>query len=161
MKTHWKKLAGWLAISIIIVVLDQISKLWAVNILKPLGSLQLIPGIIGFRYAENTGAAFSAFSESTVLLSLVSAAVCLIVAGVMVRYSGAKAHFMLPLSMVLAGGVGNLIDRLTLGYVVDFFELQFMRFAIFNIADISITIGAALLFIVLLFGGEKNAGLEN
>ena len=67
----------------------------------------------------------------------------------------------LSLSMIFAGGVGNLIDRIRLGYVIDFFELQFMDFAIFNVADICITIGAALLFIALMRGGEGNARMEN
>ena len=66
----------------------------------------------------------------------------------------------LSLSMVLAGGVGNLSDRVARGYVVDYIELQFMRFAIFNAADVFITVGAALLFVALLCGGERNGRMD-
>ena len=121
--------------------------------------MSLIDGVIGFRYAENTGAAFSALSGATVFLSVFSLAICIAIAIYMIRSTeGARA--LLPLSMILAGGVGNLMDRVSYGYVVDFFELQFMKFAIFNVADICITAGAALLFAVLLFGGEKRGRMD-
>jgi len=78
----------------------------------------------------------------------------------MLRHPEETILMQQALALVLAGGVGNLIDRIRCGYVVDFIELQFIDFAIFNAADIFITSGAVLLFIVLLLGGERNARMD-
>ena len=150
-----------LASSVLLLLIDWFSKRWAETGLAAVGKMPLIEGIIGLRYAENTGAAFSAFSGATALLSLFSVAVCIVVLAYLFKHPEMGVLSKASLSMIFAGGVGNLIDRITLGYVVDFFELQFMDFAIFNVADICITVGAVLLFIALLRGGEGNARMEN
>ena len=150
-----------LVISVLLLLIDWVSKRWAENVLAAVRTMPLIKGIVGLRYAENTGAAFSAFSGATALLSVFSAAVCIAVLIYLLKHPEMDMLSKLSFSMVFAGGVGNLIDRITLGYVVDFFELQFIDFAIFNVADIYITVGAALLFIALLRGGEGNARMEN
>ncbi len=160
MKKEMMRGAGWLMLSAVLVLIDQASKRWAQTVLAPQQTVELWKGVIGFRYAENTGAAFSAFSGATAALGVFSLAVCVVVAVWMIMNPKAGVRMMLPLSMILAGGVGNLIDRLAHGYVVDFFELQFVEFAIFNVADICITVGAALLFIVLLRGGEKSGRVD-
>ena len=152
--------AGWLTVSAALVLMDQISKLWAERTLLTGGGMPLIAGVVGFRYAENTGAAFSALSGSTALLSVVSLAICAAVAVYLLRHPEADWLTKLSLSLILAGGAGNLIDRIARGYVIDFIELLFMKFAIFNWADICVTAGAALLFIALLRGGEKSGGME-
>lgn len=144
----------WLMLSAALFAADYFSKRWAESFLKGSERRVLIPGVLGLRYAENTGAAFSALSGATVFLSLVSVAVCIAVAVYMVIRSQ-KWFMQLPLSMILAGGLGNLIDRVTCGFVIDYFELLFVRFAIFNLADIYITVGAAALMLALLFGGEQ------
>lgn len=156
-----KKTPAYLALSVFLLLVDIFSKRWAETVLAPVSSMPLIKGVVGLRYAENTGAAFSAFSGSTVFLSVFSLLVCIAVLIYMIRHPNAGWLCNLSLSMVLAGGVGNLIDRMTRGYVVDMFEVQFIEFAIFNVADICITVGAALLFIALLRGGERNARLED
>lgn len=140
--------------------LDRVTKYWANTFLRamPGGQKALIPGLIGFLYAENTGAAFSFMRNNTILLTVFT---FLLVVGVFL-------YILLNRSMgrgmtaalwaVFAGGAGNLYDRIAYGYVVDFFEVQFMRFAIFNVADVYITCGAVLFCVLLLFearGGEK------
>ena len=160
MKKRKMTSALWLSVSAALILIDWLSKRWAETILAPQGTASLIEGVIGFRYAENTGAAFSVFSGATALLSAFSLAVCAAVAVYMIRHPESGVLMQMSLSMVLAGGVGNLIDRITRGYVIDFFELQFMEFAVFNVADICITAGAALLFIALLCGGEKNGRVD-
>ena len=160
MKSNKVKTAGWFALSAILVIIDQLSKGWASGVLKDLRSLPLIEGVVGLRYAENTGAAFSSFSGATYLLIAFSLAVCAAVAVHMLRHPEETILMQQALALVLAGGVGNLIDRIRCGYVVDFIELQFIDFAIFNAADIFITSGAVLLFIVLLLGGERNARMD-
>lgn len=148
------KSIGWLTLSTVLLIIDEITKYWADSVLRLTGPQGLIPGILGLKYAQNTGAAFSAFSGATIGLSLVSLAVC---AGIVIFIIRKPMWWpvALSLSVILAGGAGNLIDRLFRGYVVDFFEVLFIRFAIFNVADVYITTGAAFLIILLLFGGEK------
>lgn len=161
MKLSKMKSAGWFALSATLVFIDQLSKGWASGVLKGLRSLPLIEGVVGLRYAENTGAAFSSFSGAIDLLIAFSLVVCVTVAVHMLRHPEENIAMQLSLSLILAGGVGNLIDRIHCGYVVDFIELQFVDFAIFNAADIFITSGAVLLFIVLMLGGERNARMDH
>lgn len=154
MKKHRISCLLWLTLSAILILADYLLKRWAETALKGNGRLILIENVLGLRYAENTGAAFSALSGATGLLSLVSLIVCVTVIVFMV-IRPQRWFVQLPLSMILAGGMGNMIDRLTLGYVVDYFEFLFMKFAIFNLADVFITVGAALLVLVLLIGGDE------
>lgn len=153
MKKHRISCLLWLTLSAILILADYLLKRWAETALKGNGRLILIENVLGLRYAENTGAAFSALSGATGLLSLVSLIVCVTVIVFMV-IRPQRWFVQLPLSMILVGGMGNMIDRLTLGYVVDYFEFLFMKFAIFNLADVFITVGAALLVLVLLIGGD-------
>ena len=150
-----------LSFSMLLMMIDVMSKKWAESVLAPLGSMPLVRGIIGLRYAENTGAAFSAFSNSTMLLSVVSAIICAGVLIYMLRHPQCDWMAGSSLAMILSGGIGNLLDRMTRGYVVDFFELQFVEFAVFNVADICITAGAVLLFIALLRGGEEHGRMAD
>ncbi len=139
----------------VLLASDVLSKCWAVEVLAPLGEMPLIDGLIGLRYARNFGAAFSSFSGATLMLSAVSLIVCTGAAWYLMKNIGMHPLAGVSLTMIFAGGIGNLIDRVTRGYVVDFFEFQFIEFAIFNVADVFITVGAGLLFIALMLGGEE------
>lgn len=151
----------WGSVVVLLLLADRISKLWVQTVLRPIGTMPLLPGFIMLRYAENTGAAFSAFSGATVFLSFLSIAVCIGIAAWILYRPQCGKLLCGGLSTVLAGGLGNLIDRIAYGYVVDFLELQFIHFAIFNVADICITVGAGLIFIALLVDGrEKNGGMD-
>lgn len=153
---------AWLGVSVALLLLDQISKYWAVQVLGSGGEIAFLPGILGLRYAENTGAAFSAFSGANAMLSIVSAAVCVIILVALLRNRSQSKIMQLGLSAVLAGGLGNLIDRAARGYVVDFLEIQFMRFAIFNVADVCVTVGAGLIILALaLHGGNSNGRMDS
>lgn len=148
------------------LVIDQLTKLWAA---QNLGGevLSFIPGILNFRYVENTGAAFGMFSNGTLLLTILSAVMSVVLVVILVKYRRQMGRFMkVALALVLAGALGNLIDRLALGYVVDFIEFDFVHFAVFNIADTCVTIGAIMMAVYLLFlherwKGKKGAVLEN
>jgi len=159
MKKGSLKSACWMAVAAALVLTDWLTKRWAEQALAPVGRMALWDGVVGFCYAENTGAAFSSFSGATMLLGIVSLVICIGVAVYKLRHPEADWLTQSALSMVLAGGIGNLIDRIVRGYVVDFIEVLFIEFAIFNVADICVTVGAALLFIALLRGGEKNDGM--
>lgn len=150
--------SGWLFLSTALLLLDVISKYWAENTLRGNGRQVVIRGILGFRYAQNTGAAFNALSGATVFLSLLSIVLCVAVAFYMFR-KPSRWYVQLSLSMILAGGLGNLLDRLIRGYVVDYLEFLFVNFAIFNMADVYITIGTTALAFTVLRGGDKIGGM--
>ena len=139
-------------IAIVAVALDQISKYFVVQTMYN-SSAEFIPGFIGFRYCENTGAAFSFFDDGTIILTILSFILFALLVYIMAKVRKSKGPWQVNacLAMIAGGAAGNLIDRLFLGYVVDFIEFQFMNFAIFNVADCFICVGAAVLIIYLLF----------
>lgn len=156
-----KRTTGYFLLSGALVAADQMVKRWAYHVLRPVGEIPLIRGLIGLRYAENTGAAFSAFSGATELLGVFSLIVCAALAVWMIRRPGMPSAMMISLAAIMAGGVGNLIDRAALGYVIDLFEFQFVRFAVFNVADICITLGSIGLFISILLGGDDHGRMAD
>ena len=105
---------------------------------------EVLPGILQFTYVKNTGAAFSAFSGKTAWVTAVSVILVLLVLGYLAFGKNVHKCTRLGLWLIVAGGLGNLYDRLALGYVVDFIEVLFVRFAIFNFADVCICCGAVL-----------------
>ena len=148
----------------VLTAADQVIKLFVERFLAPVGTAEFINGFIGWNYVRNTGAAFGSFSDNTVLLSVVTGAVLL--AGiVLIAMKKVKSKFCLVCAvMIISGGLGNLIDRVLKGYVVDFIDLQFMNFAVFNFADILVTVGAfALMFYVIadIFRDRKKSGEKN
>ena len=148
----------------VLTAADQVIKLFVERFLAPVGTAEFINGFIGWNYVRNTGAAFGSFSDNTVLLSVVTGAV-LLTGIVLIAMKKVKSRFCLVCAvMIISGGLGNLIDRVLKGYVVDFIDLQFMNFAVFNFADILVTVGAfALMFYVIadIFRDRKKSGEKN
>lgn len=144
-----------------LVVLDQIVK-YLVRANIPLGgSVPFIPYLLDLTYVQNTGAAFSILRQHTWLLTLTSAVVVLAMCFFLVKGFFKNRLGLFSAALVLAGGVGNLIDRVLFGYVTDMFQTTFMEFAVFNVADCCITVGVPLLFLyVWLYVGkdEKKEG---
>lgn len=129
----------------VLTVIDQLTKYAAVATVKVNGPKDFLFGLMQFRYVENTGAAFSMFSENTSVLAVFSA-VLIIAALVLLLLRKVKSNFINTcIVLVIAGGIGNVIDRVRLGYVVDFIEPLFIDFAVFNFADCCITVGAFML----------------
>lgn len=136
---------GWIAL--LVLILDQISKLAARQLRS---AITLIPGVLGLKYAENTGMAFSLLAGKPWLLGILSGVLILLGYGFLRRYRlGTPAA--VAAMLMLGGAVGNMIDRLFTGYVVDMIEVLFVDFAIFNIADAALTVGCALMAWSLLF----------
>lgn len=149
----------WIIMAVLIVAFDQLAKLIVVSTLSVTDSVRIIPGVIDFVFVKNTGAAFSILSDGTVLLSVVSVLFCI---GVGVFWYVKKPKDKLlcsSLAMLFSGAMGNALDRIFRGFVVDFILAKFIDFPVFNIADIAITCGAALLIIHMLFFDkeDKNA----
>ncbi len=143
---------------ICLVGLDQLVKWWVRSSI-PLGeSIPFIPHLIDLTYTQNTGAAFSSFSGMTWLLTLVSLGASIVVAVLLAKNYFPGAWGKLSLSLILAGAVGNLIDRALLGFVTDMFETTFMDFAVFNVADICVVAGGFLMvfYVLLLWDKDKD-----
>lgn len=133
-------------IAVLTVIVDQIVK-WAC--LSLTGSVTLIPHVLALTYAENTGMAFSLFSGRAWLLGVVSA-LCILAGWLVLRRYKLGRLSRIAAMLMLGGAVGNMLDRFFRGYVVDMFEVLFVEFAIFNVADAALTIGTALMALSLL-----------
>ena len=141
-----------------LVVLDQLVK-FLVRAYIPLGGdVPFLPHILQLTYVQNTGAAFSIFSQHTWILTVVSLVVSVALAVLLLKKVFPHPLAMLTLSLVLAGAVGNLIDRVFRGFVVDMFNVLFMDFAVFNVADICVVVGGFAAVIYYLFFYEKLEG---
>ena len=144
----------------LIIAFDQITKYLAKSYLAPDKSVDFIKGFVEFRYAENTGVAFSFFSGGRWFFIAFTAII--IVACIVYMFKKTQNNLWLywSLGVVIAGAVGNLIDRIVLSYVVDFINPTFVNFAIFNIADCAVTLGAVSLVACLLTDAFKKDNKE-
>ena len=136
---------------------DQLFKHWVSGTTPLGGTMDLIPGVLGLTHVRNTGMAFSMLSRHTWLLAVVSAVVALLLIWLILK-GKLTGWEKMALALVLGGDVGNLIDRVFLGYVVDMINPEFVRFAVFNLADSFIDVGAVLfcvLYIVRSFREER------
>lgn len=137
-----------LVLGLVLVGLDQWSKFWTVEHIA-LGEVKPFwSGVFSLTYLQNRGAAFSILQDQRWFFILVT---LIFLGGAVVYFIKAKNSWLilLPLTLMMAGGVGNFIDRLRLGYVVDMVQLDFMEFAIFNVADSYLTVGVLLMFVAL------------
>ena len=145
----------YLVLSVLMVATDLITKhLITTNLL--LGqSIPLIDNVFHLTYVRNTGAAFSILAGQRWFLVLLPAIVVAVILGYIIVKKPKNNLLMLSLSMIVSGGIGNLIDRIRFGYVVDFFDFCLINFPVFNVADIWVTLGATLFIILALFSKEK------
>ena len=142
-------------VAAVILALDQWVKYW-VTVNLPLGeSIPLLPGFMQLRTVHNYGAAWSSFSGMRWLLVAVTSVIVLAVAYVLVRRIVRHPLGVAACFLILSGGLGNIIDRVRLGYVVDMFDFQFMNYPVFNVADIAVVCGAVLAAVYYLWFYEK------
>ena len=150
----------WSLLVLVIIALDQLAKYWVVENIGITDAFKIIPGIIDFVYVKNRGGAFSFLSQKTygiIFLSIVSLLFCVAVIFFIIKKKPKSKLLLVSLGCMLGGAVGNVIDRIFRGFVVDFIETKFISFPVFNIADIAIVTGAILMILyVLFFDKEKN-----
>jgi signal peptidase II len=123
-------------------------------------SARLIPHVLNLTYVRNEGAAFGLFPGRQPIFIVTSCLVLFVIAAFWRRSRPVQWPVVVALGLVTAGAVGNLIDRLVLGYVTDYFEFGFVEFPVFNVADSCIVIGVAILMFWILFGPEESSDAE-
>ena len=165
-----KKRTSYFIISIIIIaglVLDLVTKsIFAKYFASAVDDIIVIPNFLKFTFVKNTGAAYGMFGDSTVMLTIVS--LVFIIAFAIYDYFNHSNNiwYVLGLSMIVSGAIGNLVDRLFLGFVRDFISCSLFSF-VFNIADLLITVGVICFIIYLIISivkeqkEKKNNGLDN
>ena len=132
------------------VILDQLTKVLATEFLKPLPTFPIIEGVIHLTYHENRGAAFGMLADHRWVFLTIST---VMIVGLSIYLFLGKCENMLygvSISMIIGGGIGNMIDRLGAGFVVDFIDFRLINFAIFNGADSFVCVGAGLLILALI-----------
>ncbi len=152
-----KRAFSSVVMTLLLVVFDMFTKALAVSKLKGEEPFVLLSGILEFTYVENRGAAFGFLSDMgngpVIFFSIAATMISVLIFVLLMKLPGAKRYIPLSIDLVfvMAGAVGNLIDRLTRSYVVDFIYFKFIDFPVFNVADIYITCSVFVLFLLLIF----------
>lgn len=138
----------------LLVVIDQLIKQWATAVLQPLGAWTVLPGVLELRYFLNDGMAFSMLAgKQTLLIGMTSLMLLCVFLVLLLRKMGPWER--ISWTLILGGGVGNLIDRVVSGVVVDYVNFLFVDFAVFNFADVCITTGVVMLMLWVLYDSCK------
>jgi signal peptidase II len=160
-RTRKPNALAWLWLSLVVISLDQLTKAIVIGALEPQVPHEVIPHLLNWTLAYNTGAAFSflagAHGWPRWFFSVLAIVISVVLARWLARMPRADWRSALPLALVIGGALGNLIDRLRIGYVTDFIQVYYQQWAFpsFNVADSAISVGAALLVWFGLFGGSK------
>lgn len=147
-------------IILLLIALDQLSKLAVLRHLAGGGEVEIIPGFFRLLYVENRGAAFGILQEGRPLFIVITLAViAFLLYGIYFKRNEVRGMLRVALVLILAGAVGNFIDRLRLHFVVDFLSFRFFGhdFAVFNLADSMIVVGTILLMLHVFLGDEKSS----
>lgn len=144
-------------LTVLVAGIDQILKFWTVSNLKGNEDISLLNGLLKFTYVENRGAAFGIMQGAKYLFILLVILLLIFYLYVMIKKKFDSKVLILGLSLIVGGGIGNAIDRLFLGYVVDYIKLSFFS-PVCNFADYCITAGTVLVLIYICFGKVKNQG---
>lgn len=141
-----------------LVALDQYTKYLAVIHLKDKPAFNIINGILELNYLENKGAAFGMLQNQKAFFIFVAVVILGVIGYVLLKTPDKKKYRILHLllSLIAAGAIGNMIDRIRLNYVVDFIYFVLINFPIFNVADIYVTVSTAVLVFLLLFVYKEN-----
>ena len=159
LSTHIKNLIPTLAIAVFIVLFDQVTKLLVRDKLAIVGTIEVIRRFFELSYSENTGAAFGSFQGRNGIFIIVN---FLAIIFIFIYYKRFKENMWMKISLgfILGGALGNLIDRLFIGFVTDFIRIRLwfihsFWWPNFNIADAGVTVGAIILIIVLFIDSYK------
>ncbi|MBC2575630.1 signal peptidase II [Peptostreptococcus canis] len=141
---------------VILVGIDQITKYVSQNMLQENSSISIIEGIFDLTYVENRGAAFGLFQNKQFIFVAIAILVTIVGIGYIHKVKNNKLS-KISIAMIISGAIGNLIDRIRLGYVIDFFDFKFIWSYVFNFADVLVVLGTILLCICMFFEEKKNS----
>lgn len=139
-----------LGLSLVVALIDYIIKILVLNNLKPIGSLAVIPGLFSLTYVENRGAAFGMLSDARWIFIVFTFIVIAVLIYFIFKKRITSKLFNISAILIIGGGIGNLIDRIFYGFVVDYLSVSFFP-PVCNFADYCITVGAGLMVIYLIF----------
>jgi signal peptidase II len=142
-------------IVVAIVILDRVTKYYAITFLKDIGSIEIVKGIFSLTYVENRGAAFGILQNQRWFFIILTIIISIGIVYYIFTQSNVDSLLRISLSMILGGAIGNLIDRIKFGYVVDMLHFTLIDFPVFNIADCFVVTGTLLLAIYTLFIADK------
>lgn len=143
----------YLIIIILGLVIDRLSKIYAVNNLM---GKNIDGKLFNFTYLENRGAAFGILQDKRLIFIILTSAIVIYLFYYFIKNIKTSPMILnLSLAMIISGAIGNFYDRLIQGYVVDFIEFSFVKFPVFNVADILVTVGCALMIIYIILHGDK------
>ncbi|MDN5950793.1 MAG: signal peptidase II [Loigolactobacillus coryniformis] len=145
----------YLILLVVIVGCDQLLKYWITTNLALQQVQTLIPNLFSLTYLRNDGAAWSILQGKQLFFMLLTPIVILVLGYLLLKARRQHRIYALGLTFMIAGPLGNFIDRLRLGYVVDMFQLDFINFPIFNLADSALTVGVILVFVYLIFFADE------
>jgi signal peptidase II len=154
----------------VVLVLDQITKLWVASAMEPGDMISILDGFARLRYTQNSGASFGLFPDSSGIISVLALLIIIGILVAFVRLGHPSRLSVLAAGLVVGGALGNLVDRLRLGSVVDFVEVygpniqigdRIYTWPVFNVADTAITIGVILVMAGILFVGEPHKNENN
>lgn len=150
----------WLAIIAVTVFLDQITKYLTIFYLKPIATFPLIEDVLHLTYVENTGAAFGMMKDARWVFMVTSTVAIVGILVYMFRKRPTDKLLCVSLSFIVGGGIGNMIDRTILGYVVDMIDFRLVNFAVFNVADSFVCVGAGMMILYLILDMIREAKAE-
>lgn len=150
---------GFPIVAAVLIVLDQLVKAWTVANIALDTVEPFIPGFMSLAYLRNYGAAWSILQNQQWFFTIVTIAAVTGLIWYYIKQIQGNIWTLFSLSLMIAGALGNFIDRIRLGYVVDMFHLDFINFPVFNVADICLSVGVGILFICIM--KEENNGSKS
>ncbi len=140
-----------LGIAAVAAILDQVTKALALVYVMPVERVEVIPSLFSFVYTENRGVAFGLFQNTSWLFAIITVLIIIFLLIFYQRYKFKSKLIIISMALVIGGGIGNLIDRIFRGYVIDFLSVSFFP-PVCNLADYCVVIGAVILILTLFFG---------
>ncbi|HEM3725288.1 TPA: signal peptidase II [Streptococcus suis] len=150
---------GFPIVAAVLIVLDQLVKVWTVANIALDTVEPFLPGFMSLAYLRNYGAAWSILQNQQWFFTIVTLVVVTALIWYYIKQIQGNIWTLFSLSLMIAGALGNFIDRIRLGYVVDMFHLDFISFPVFNVADICLSVGVGILFICIM--KEENNGSKS
>lgn len=150
----------WFCIAAVAVFLDQLTKYLVVLYLKPIGTFPIIEDVLHLTYVENRGAAFGMLADNRWVFMAASSIAIMGISVWLIWKKPQSRLLCVSMAFIMGGGIGNMIDRVALGYVVDMIDFRLINFAVFNVADSFVCVGAGMLMLYLILSMRQEMKAE-